>query len=290
MPKQPRFWIGSFPRGPSRVVDDLQTLCLTRSVDWRSVESVSWNVWLASPTSTPPSPSGRRAYRALLRRKREAFWTSKVESERSSPQQLWRSIDELMGRSRVLPSEDIGATEFHRYFDAEVADVRTLTDSASRPSFFSTLCGCTFVNFRSLTIDDVAAAIRLLPDKACVSDPIPTVLLKDCADVITPFLVELYNKSLQTGSVPALFKAAYITPLLKKSDLDSADVRSYRPISNFPFCPSCWNALSLDSFWIILQRQNFCLNCSRLTGRTTPQKLQSSRFWQISCLRWIPAT
>ena len=33
----------------------------------------------------------RRAYRALLRRKREAFWTSKVESERSSPRQLWRS-------------------------------------------------------------------------------------------------------------------------------------------------------------------------------------------------------
>jgi len=79
---------------------------------------------------------------------------------------------------------------------------------------------------------DVAAAIRLLPDKQCASDPIPTSLLKGCADVIAPFLVELYNKSLQTGSVPASFKTAYITPLLKKSDLDSADVRSYRPISN----------------------------------------------------------
>ena len=50
--------------------------------------------------------------------------------------------------------------------------------------------------------------------------------------MVAPFLVELYNKSLQTGSVPASFKAAYITPLLKKSDLDSADVRSCRPISN----------------------------------------------------------
>ena len=92
--------------------------------------------------------------------------------------------------------------------------------------------GCMFVNFRSLTVDDVTAAIRLLPDKQYTSDSIPTRLLKDCADVIAPFLVELYNKSLQSGSVPALFKAAYITPLLKKSDLDSADVHSYRPISN----------------------------------------------------------
>ena len=57
-------------------------------------------------------------------------------------------------------------------------------------------------------------------------------LLKDCADVVAPFLVELYNKSLQTDSVPALYKTAYVTPLLKKSELDSADLRSYRPISN----------------------------------------------------------
>jgi len=50
-----------------------------------------------------------RAYRALLRRKREAFWTSKVQSERSSLRQLWRSVDALMGRGRVPPSEAIGA-------------------------------------------------------------------------------------------------------------------------------------------------------------------------------------
>ena len=47
----------------------------------------------------------RRAYRALLHRKREAFGTSKVDSERASLRQqlLWRSIDALMGRG-----------EFHR--------------------------------------------------------------------------------------------------------------------------------------------------------------------------------
>jgi len=60
MPKQPRFWISSFPRGPSLVTNDLQTPGLTRSVDWRSAESVSWNAWLALPMSTPqPSPSGQ---------------------------------------------------------------------------------------------------------------------------------------------------------------------------------------------------------------------------------------
>jgi len=32
--------------------------------------------------------------------------------------------------------------------------------------------------------------------------------------------------------VPTSFKSAYITPLLKKADLDAAYVKSYRPISN----------------------------------------------------------
>ena len=42
----------------------------------------------------------------------------------------------------------------------------------------------------------------------------------------------MFNWSLEHGSVPSSFKSAYITPLLKKTDLDPADVKSYQPISN----------------------------------------------------------
>jgi hypothetical protein len=65
-----------------------------------------------------------------------------------------------------------------------------------------------------------------------MSDPLPTRLLKDNVDVLAPFLVELMNRSLVLGVVPSVFKSAYITPLLKKADLDPADAKSYRPISN----------------------------------------------------------
>jgi len=51
-------------------------------------------------------------------------------------------------------------------------------------------------------------------------------------DVFAPFLTALFNRSLSLGVVPSGFKAAYITPRLKKSDLDLADVKSFRPISN----------------------------------------------------------
>jgi len=59
-------------------------------------------------------------------------------------------------------------------------------------------------------------------------------LLKDNVDVLAPFLVELLNRSLVHGTVPTGFKAAYITPRLKKPDLDQDDTKSYRSISNLP--------------------------------------------------------
>ena len=45
----------------------------------------------------------RRAYRSLLQSKREQFWTQKIESEKSSPRQLWSSIDSLLGRGVTPP-------------------------------------------------------------------------------------------------------------------------------------------------------------------------------------------
>lgn len=86
--------------------------------------------------------------------------------------------------------------------------------------------------FEPLTVSDVITAIRSLPDKHCASDPVPTQVLKASADILAPFIVQLFNRCLSEGSVPTTFKAAYITPLLKKPNLDPADVKSYRPISN----------------------------------------------------------
>ena len=62
-------------------------------------------------------------------------------------------------------------------------------------------------------------------------DPIP-MHLNDCADVLAPFVTELFNRSLSVGVFPMQFKAVFITPLLKKSDLDPSQGKSYRPILN----------------------------------------------------------
>jgi len=135
----------------------------------------------------------RRAYRALLRAKREEFWQNKVNSERLFPRQLWRSVDMLLGRGRVPPCGAIDVAEFRRYFDDKVAGVRASTSDAPPPTFTPAPSGCQLLEFRPLTADDIVAAVPALPDKQCMSDPLPTRLLNNNVDVLAPFLVELYN-------------------------------------------------------------------------------------------------
>ena len=56
--------------------------------------------------------------------------------------------------------------------------------------------------------------------KSCGLDPIPTSLLKNLATILAPVTTDIMNFSLASGEVPAEFKEALVTPLLKKTSLD----------------------------------------------------------------------
>ena len=49
------------------------------------------------------------------------------------------------------------------------------------------------------------------------------------------YLAVLVNHSLLTGEFPLIFKTVIVKPLLKKTSLDSEDLKNYRPISNLSF-------------------------------------------------------
>ena len=115
----------------------------------------------------------RRIYRDLRRQKRESFWTEKVRSEKSCPHELWRSVNDLMGRGST-PASSTG--DFHRFMDDKVAGVRASTDRAPPPQYTTAPTDCSLHHFTQLTTDDVVAAVRQLPDKQSATDPIPTRL------------------------------------------------------------------------------------------------------------------
>ena len=73
------------------------------------------------------------------------------------------------------------------------------------------------------------------PSKSCDLDPLPTILLKACLDVLIIPITYIINASLCCGLFPQDFKRAHVTPVLKKKTLPKEELNSYRPISNLSF-------------------------------------------------------
>ena len=69
----------------------------------------------------------------------------------------------------------------------------------------------------TLTVTTVQAALEALEvGKATGPDEIPAKLLKETASVIAPSLCKIFNKSLQLGSLPSVWKLANVVPVHKK--------------------------------------------------------------------------
>jgi hypothetical protein len=81
------------------------------------------------------------------------------------------------------------------------------------------------------------AIVKKGPPKSCNLDPVPTSLLRkaEVASVAIPYITTLVNASLTTGIVPSEFKLSYVTPLLKKDNLNPDVLNNYRPVANLPF-------------------------------------------------------
>jgi len=100
---------------------------------------------------------------------------------------MWRSVDALLGRGRVPPLDDIGAAQFHRYFDDKVAGVRSAMADTPPPSFTSISADVSFCQFQSVTVDEVTAAVRDVHCRPDFVDPgswsLPTSLRRRHTDI-----------------------------------------------------------------------------------------------------------
>ena len=90
-------------------------------------------------------------------------------------------------------------------------------------------------SFEPVSEDDILKILRSSNTKSCDLDPIPTALVKECADFLVTPITNIINYSLKEGSFPNCFKTAYVTPLLKKPNLDRNLLKNYRPVSNLSF-------------------------------------------------------
>jgi hypothetical protein len=175
----------------------------------------------------------RRAYRALRQSKSDGYWRSVIEANSTNPSKLWHAVDNILGRTRVCSYGSIPAERFSQFFIDKVDRIRQATAGSSPPSFMSLhMAGVQLDAFEPVTVDEVIRAIGQLPNKMSAADPLSTDVLKNIADLVAPYISDLFNRSLNDGHVPLCFKRAFLTPIVKKPGLDPRQPSSYRPISN----------------------------------------------------------
>ena len=88
-------------------------------------------------------------------------------------------------------------------------------------------------SFELATTAEVRKIIMSLRNKSCYFDPLPTILLKACLDVLIRPNTDIINTPLCSGLFPEDFKCAHVNPILKKTTLPKEELNSYRPITSF---------------------------------------------------------
>jgi len=77
----------------------------------------------------------RRVYCKLVTQKREAFWQHLITQQSRTPRQMWQSIDNLLDRGQLPADTAISSTDFHRFLDKKVEDIRASTSGAANPVY-----------------------------------------------------------------------------------------------------------------------------------------------------------
>ena len=163
----------------------------------------------------------------LFRTMENDFWEQTVNEQKLDSKKLWRTVSTVLGKSAGKSTTPPYSPE------SKVETIRSATASAPPPVFTHT--DSNLDSFDICRPDEISRIIKASAAKSCDLDPAPTFLVKECLDVLLPHLTRLFNVSIQSGCLPIYQKTAMVMPRLKKSGLDPAEIKNYRPISNLPF-------------------------------------------------------
>ena len=156
-----------------------------------------------------------------------------------------KMCDKLLNREQrsVLPSHDCATSlgnTFVDYFKNKIELIRnnleeSLNTSTDQLPSTAPIHGLSLEQFKVVSESDVRKVITSSPTKPCALDPIPTWLLKQCLDQVSPVLTVIVNTSLSCADFTPELKRAFVTPLIKILILDCEIFKNYRPVSNLSF-------------------------------------------------------
>ena len=191
---------------------------------------------------------------------------------------LYKKLNRLLGNeSKDLPTNSDPvklADDFRDFFVNKVNNIRAdieeeaedlmHTDDDLTTQHVTGTSGGRLSCFSTITIEEVENRIKSMSNKFCCLDPIPTFLLKNCSDVLSPIILHIINSSTMTSEFPTEMKKAVIKPTLKKDDADADCLKNYRPVSNLPAISKLLERVVLDQLNLHLSEND--LHCSVQSG------------------------
>jgi len=176
-----------------------------------------------------------RSSQDFYRQVQDVYWRTLISESSGNARKMWNTLSSVMGKKkRSVIQENLTAELFLNGFSDKVSGVRSSTSGSPAPEF-SNFVGNPLSQFSTVDQSFIDNLIWQSPNKSCSLDPIPTWLVKNLVGELTPFITELFNKSISNADFPKRFRIGEITPILKKTSLDPSVISNYRSVSNLSF-------------------------------------------------------
>lgn len=174
----------------------------------------------------------------LVTSKREKYYSDIISKCEGDQRALFKIVSTVLDKrksSGSLPQFEnpvILANKFNDFYCNKVLQIRNKIPQSDLPcNYHKNFSGMAMESFTPTTVDELRRIIKNWGIKTCSLDPIPSSIFKDIIEDLLPYLCDLVNKSLTTGSVDGV-KDCIIIPLLKKAGLDPETLKNYRPVTN----------------------------------------------------------
>ena len=189
-----------------------------KEVDWAAFKSIGKN------THRMTRHTHRRYIRNFCLESKKQFW-SFVKSQKRDSTGIPALKDQGILISDNAKKAKLLNQQFHSVFTQE--------DMSSIPNMTKGHLP-TMPGFKIHQTGVQKLLANLKPNKATGPDDIPPRILKETAEEITPILTLIFQRSIDTGSLPTDWKKANVSPIYKKGDRTKAS--NYRPVSLTSVC------------------------------------------------------
>ncbi len=173
---------------------------------------------------------------------RKEYYNKEFHSPKGNTAAVWRLIREVVPNTKKISNGnniDSNKMEEFNHFFAKVgrkafedSPKSFKPESAKNTIQFNHEHSSSQNTFRPQPVDTSTVILtikQLNESNSCGSDHIALRFIKDALPVIIPYISCIINTSIVTGTFPAAWNHAIVTPLFKKGDLK--EIGNYRPIS-----------------------------------------------------------